>query len=168
MKIQSFFLFIFIFFSNILLFSLIVSSHEVYLNQWAVQIDGKEELVQAIADRLGYRIVDKVCLILSFWLNCFNWSISILNVYVNLYSCLEKTSISLRNVQWLGAQLILSFSPPPNFQIFLEYVFLIKSSFYSICIITLLFEIVVFEIVDKIIKSLLILIGAKLIEKKTK
>ena len=68
MKIQSFFIIIatitFILLLNT--FSSIVSSHDVYINQWAVQIDGNEEFAQGVADRLGYRIVDKACLFLSF------------------------------------------------------------------------------------------------------
>ena len=75
MKIQSFFLIVltinFILLLNTL-FSSIVSSHDdVYINQWAVQIDGNEESAQEVADRLGYRIVDKVCLILSFLAQVF-------------------------------------------------------------------------------------------------
>ena len=68
MKIQSFFIIfatiIFVLLLNT--FSLIVSSQNVYINQWAVQIDGNEEFAQGVADRLGYRIVDKACLFLSF------------------------------------------------------------------------------------------------------
>ena len=64
MKMQSF---IIIFVTIIFItYSSIVSTRNVYINQWAVQIDGNEEIAQGVADRLGYRIVDKAYLFISF------------------------------------------------------------------------------------------------------